>query len=92
MGLDKPPVFDRDNLPGLRAAQVVFDGYGWRIERDKDSLAYKLWNKEELALHELCHIRYFDLTHESMSSCVTTYRTRRKWLEKKSTKSSPKGT
>lgn len=78
MGVEPPPVFDRENLPGLQAARVVFDGYGWRVERDKGSLVYKLWNKSNLALHEMCHIRYHDFTHDYTKQCMTEYTLRAK--------------
>ena len=81
MGVDAPRVVDVEDLPGLRAAQVSFDGYGWLLERDKDGIAYRTQNKELLALHELCHVRYLTAGHEEHFDCVNHYWRQRVRLE-----------
>jgi hypothetical protein len=73
MGLEAPPVFDRENLPGLTEARAVFDGYGWFVERDKGSLLYVLSDKKRLALHEVCHIAVWEGREKRMGDCERKY-------------------
>ena len=81
MGLDVPTVVDRKDLPGLRVAQVSCDAFGGCIiERHKAALNYRLWNKQLLALHEMCHVRYATSGHEQHERCVREYWKRRRKL------------
>ena len=73
MGVDKPIVINK-SLPGLKAARAVFDGYGWIIERDEKSFTYKTWNKDSLALHEMCHVRMHTAEHnKEFEYCIKVY-------------------